>query len=151
MNKRTLAAILAVGIAGGAVAASRLDSVKNFDLSSRIMNAASISTGTREVQLGQTVGKTKLEAALSSAANELGYSIGFDDVYRKGYQLGSVRETSNYHYTGISITKGGLPRGLEISFYSPDVNNSFYIRPTGLVSDQEIKQYLNVVSKHLSE
>ncbi len=144
MSKRTLAAILAVGIAGGAIAVSQLPSVKNFDLSSRITNI-------RPVALGRTVSKAELEAALSSAAKELGYSINVNDVYKKGYELGSGRETSTYRWTDANLRKGFFQHGLEVTFYCPDVTHSFSIRPEGFGSEEEIKQYLSAVSNYLSE
>ena len=147
MKKLTLAAIVAaVGIAGGTVAISQLDSATRSNLSSRLQNVA-MPFRFKSVDLGKRVSKTELDTALSSAAKELGYDINFNDVYRDGYQLGSVREIRNYSKTEVSLAKG--LKGLSIDYYGSGL--IFYIEPRGFVSEEEIQQYLNAVSKHLPE
>ncbi len=145
MNKRTLAAIVAaVGIAGGALAVSQVDS-------SRFRNASESLIYFRDVDMGRTVSRAELMTALSDAASDRSWNINFKKVYEKGYKLGSVKETSNYQWTKANLPIGPM-RGLEltISGFSP-ADANLTVRPLGFVSDEEIRQYLDRLSHHLQK
>lgn len=139
MKKNTLAAIFAaISLAGGAVVISQVDS-------SRFKNA--IPASSNHVDLGRTVSRTQLRTALSNAANYRDYDINFNEVYKKGYRLGSVEETSNYQWTKVNVLVGPM-QWIELIIHG-DTKASLYVRPFGFVSDSEIRQYLNALSKHL--
>ncbi len=142
MNKRTLASILTVvGIAGGALAVSQVDS-------SRINNAfEGIASSRKKVDLGRTVSETQLKSALSNVAKDMGYNINFNKVFEKGYRLGSVEETSKYLWTEVNVSIGPT-HGIEFIIY--EGSTLMEIRPSGFASDEEIKQYLSGVSNYLS-
>jgi len=143
--KRTLVSIVAAGIiAGGSLAALQIDPSR-FD--NAITNIISLSN---PVDLGKTISRTQLKTALSNAAEELGYGIDFNEVYQKGYRLGSVSETNDYRGTEVDVSIG-LIRGLDLYISGGNERAGLYIEPSGFVSDEEIRQYLSVVSNYISE
>ena len=42
-------------------------------------------------------------------------------------------------------------RGIELTIYGNTIRASLTVKPSGFVSDKEIKQYLNTLSNYLSE
>lgn len=133
--------VAAVGIAGGALVVSQVDL-------SRFKNATNIVTSS-SVDLGRTVSRTQLRTALSNVANDMSYDINFNEVYKKGYKLGSVEETSIYQWTKVNVSIGPM-RGIKLTIFG-DAEAGLAIRPSGLASNKEIKQYLSTLSNYLSE
>jgi len=88
--------------------------------------------------------------ALSNAANDRGYSINFDEVYEKGYRLGSVEETSNYQWTEGNVSAVPM-QGIEFTIHGDTSRAALYVKPSGFVSDEEIRQYLDTLSSYLSQ
>lgn len=145
--KKTFIAMLAAAIslaagAGGAVSVSRID---YSNLSSRIKNAYSIDRFS--VDLGKTVSRTELRIALSNAAKDLDWNINFTESYEKTYKLGSVEEIIRHRWTNVSISSGPIS-GIDAVIYGSRNTYYFDINP-GFISDNEIKDYLSAVSKHL--
>ncbi len=145
MKKNTLAAIFAaISLAGvgGAIAISQVDP-------SRITNATTMFN-VYPVDLGKTVSRTELKTALSNAAKDIGWSINFTESYEKRYKLGSVVETSRYRWTDVNISSGPMS-GIDSRIYGTENNAYLEVDPTGFISNDEIKNYLSAVSKHLPE
>ena len=140
MKKSTFAAIFTAVSLAGVVAVSQIDS-------SRFKNATNIAAFSNHVDLGRTASRIQLRTALSNAANDRGYDINFNEIYEKGYRLGSIEETREYQRTEVNVSIGPM-QGIELTIYN-DARAFLYVRPSGFVSDNEIRQYLNVLSKHL--
>lgn len=157
MNKFALAAIVIGGSSfGGALAASRYfkcDSISDIADSGTISYLGDFSS---DVDLGRIVSTVQLKTALSKAAADLGYNIDFNEVYQKGYKLGSVQETKEYLWTKANVFthSGSKLNGLEFTIHDNsehgDEKVALTIYPFGDVSDENVKKYLGKLSDYLS-
>ncbi|MEK6952843.1 MAG: hypothetical protein AABX29_07550 [Nanoarchaeota archaeon] len=103
------------------------------------------------VEIGKPVNFDTLVGALRKAAEEVGWIANVEDIYRRVYRLGSVREIREYCGTSVNLLRGKKP-ATNLFLYSKEPTDRFAVRlgsMWGDASEREISQYLDIVSRHL--
>ena len=105
------------------------------------------------VDLPKPVTGEALEQACIKAAEEMGYRTKSVDDFTISFSLGSIKRHRDYYRTNIAIRNRlfipvfqvrGIEKGHEQS--------RFYVwngMPGGIASEQEVQDYLEIVSKYL--
>ena len=105
----------------------------------------------RTVDIGKTVDYESLEKALIEAAEEVGWHAKVEDVKKKGYRLGSVREVEGYDYTDVHL-RGRFLSAMDVMIHGKGVLERFTIFtgfPYGIARDPKVEKYLSAVSEKL--
>jgi len=104
-----------------------------------------------KVELSQKVDYGSMETAIIRAARDFGYGIEIKDIYSTNYKFGSIKEMEEYSYTKIILRKNLFWR-IEIDAYKNLYGTDYFWvdnAPLSFTSDNEIKKYLETVSKYL--
>lgn len=106
----------------------------------------------RRVEIGRAVNYGDLETALVKAAREMGWRAEIKHNYRTDYKLGSVEEVNKYQDSDI-VLRGRFLKAMSVFVHSREELSSFLVgigSIDGHASESRVKQYLNLVSGHLS-
>ena len=101
----------------------------------------------RSVDTNKKLNREQLRHALSNATKDLGYKIDFKEHYEEGYKLGSVKKTKEYAGAKMELLKKFW--GIDILITNCTNEEKFSVRPSGVISNGEIEEYLSKVSDYL--
>ena len=110
-----------------------------------------------KVDITKTVEYSTLEDALRKAAKEVGWKFSIRDVFEESYKLGSVQEIKEYNYTVVRLSsedRRGLIQSTDratVMIYGRTPKDKFIINRSvlGYTTEEEIKKYLDAVSRNL--
>jgi|SRR3989338_3433106 len=105
------------------------------------------------VDIGKKVETATLNTALENAASEVGLRLAVKPRFQLGYALGSVRETKELEGWDY-LLRGTVIPAFKIAVTAQNEHDRFYVTrgmSFGIAKDETVKQYLDAVSRHLSD